>query len=74
MTVTRCALFTSLEGKERNEEDHAEDVDQDSGLRDRSAPRAAGPGHPVPFVPDADNGLMLASSSVTSSFLLYPIE
>ena len=69
MAVTRCTLSTSLEGKERDEEEHVEDVDQDAGPRDRSAPRAAGPVQSVPGVPDAGDSLMLASSLGASSLL-----
>ena len=73
VTVTRYALFAFLEGKERDEEDHAGDVDQDPGPRDHSAPSAAGPGQPFPDVPDADNGLVPVFLSGVSSSLYSSI-
>ena len=62
-------LSLSLEGKERNEEDNAEDIGQDSGPHDHSAQRAAGQGQPVSCVPDTGGGLVSASLSGTSSSL-----
>ena len=67
MAVTRCALSTSLEGKERDKEDHDEDVNQVSGPRDCSAPRTTGPGQPFPGVPDSGGGIVTASTSASSS-------